>query len=147
MAFSLPSSWSRSVRSSAVAAPLASSFARRRTIPVGRAAGTRGLPLRSHPQRVPLLAVRQVEPDGGAGVPGPWNADAQFRDAVAVRNLPLLRRRVRVLSEALQRYANEESKSLVLLLLLRWLREVSVANYLDFLGVWGRRRRNIYISN
>lgn len=49
-----------------------------------------------------MLAVRQMEPDRGRRLPGPRNADAQLRDALAVRHLALLRRRVRLLSETLQ---------------------------------------------
>lgn len=77
---------------------LLKSFARRRTIPVGRAAGARGLLVRSHPQCVQVLAVREVESDWRPGLSGSRNANAELRHAVAVRHLPLLRRRVRVLS-------------------------------------------------
>lgn len=87
-------------------------FVRRRTIPVGRVTGARGLPVRSHPQCVPVLAVRQVEPDRSPGLPGPWYADAQLRHAPALWNLIVLGSRVRVLSETFQRYANWDTLSM-----------------------------------
>lgn len=83
-----------------------SRFVRRRTIPVGRVTGARGMPVRSHPQCIPVLAVREVEPDWSARLSGSWHADAQLRHAPALRNLSVLRSRVRLLSETFQRYAN-----------------------------------------
>lgn len=49
-----------------------------------------------------MLAIRQMEPNRSGRLPGPRNADAQLRDALAVRHFALLRRRIRLLSETLQ---------------------------------------------
>lgn len=66
------------------------------------------MPVRPHPQRIPVLAVHQVEPDWRGRLPGSKHANAKLRHAAALWNLALLRRRVRVLPEALQ--SSDESE-------------------------------------
>lgn len=74
----------------------------RRTIPIGRPARPRRLPVRSYSQCIALLAICAMESNWCYRMPGTWHANAQLRHVAAMRHFPVLGRWICLLPETFQ---------------------------------------------